>query len=202
MTESTVKFNPTNDFDYYPTPSYCVDRLLEALTLPGGVWYEPCAGNGNIIKAVNALRTDVKWKANEIQDKFKPHLEALIDPKDLTIADFLEITPPKVDVIITNPPYSLVGDFIISSLMAADHVAMLLRLSFIASDKRASFLKRNMPDIYIIPNRPNFGPGVSDSTEYAWFVWHKGAKRAESTVRILEDTSSMERKISEKRIFD
>ena len=173
-------FGPTNDFDYYPTPSYCVDRLLEALELPGGTWYEPCAGNGNIIKAVNALRSDVVWKANEIQVQFKGQIEALVKPENLTIADFLQTTPPKVDVIITNPPYSLVGDFIVSSLMHANHVAMLLRLSFIASDKRASFLKRNMPDVYIIPNRPNFGPGVSDSTEYAWFVWHMGQKNLEA----------------------
>ena len=59
-----------NEFEYLPTPSFVVDRLIEEVELPGGIWLEPSAGNGNIIKAVNAKRKDVVWHACEIQDKF------------------------------------------------------------------------------------------------------------------------------------
>ena len=50
-------------------------------------------------------------------------------------------------------------------------VVMLLRLNFLGSEKRASWLRANPPSIYVTPCRPDFTGGGGDATEYAWFVW-------------------------------
>lgn len=51
--------------DFYATPAWCVRRLLEGVNPPGGLWLEPCAGDGAIIRAVEEMRADVKWHAVE-----------------------------------------------------------------------------------------------------------------------------------------
>ena len=84
---STNRGGKRRPSDYYPTPSWAVDRLLEELYpapegLPGqtglpyvGQWVEPCAGSGAIIRACPAWmsrcqyrRFDIQWTANELQD--------------------------------------------------------------------------------------------------------------------------------------
>jgi len=52
--------------DFYPTPPWCVHRLLDRLALPGGRWFEPRAGQGAIISAVNGARTDVTWSSSKL----------------------------------------------------------------------------------------------------------------------------------------
>lgn len=95
-------------FDYYPTPTWAVQRLLEKVDLPGGVWFEPCAGDGAIVKAVNAVRQDVEWKLNEIQPVMCETLR-VVPHCSLTNMDYLRISPttPQPKVIITNPPFTL-----------------------------------------------------------------------------------------------
>lgn len=83
------------DLDAYPTPSWCVRRLLEAVDLPlelpaergtlthgtrGARWLEPCAGDGAIIRAANAYCTaagkaaEIFWHANELRPEMLPLL--------------------------------------------------------------------------------------------------------------------------------
>ena len=201
-----VSFQNANrqENDFYPTPSWCVHRLLDRLDLTknGLNWVEPCAGNGNIIKAVQEIHPNVSWDAVELQEQFKPKLEVL-KPKSLIIGDFLDQKNDEpYDVIITNPPYALVDDFLFACLERAKVTVFLLRLNFLVSDKRASFLRRNrFPDCYILPNKPYFGPGVSD-VEYCWYVWDEKKRTNIGTAQLLDDTSPMERKQSEKKLFD
>jgi hypothetical protein len=54
-----------------------------------------------------------------------------------------------------------------------------------------------MPDIYVIPNRPSFTGGKTDSIEYAWFVWSKYndyGKNSSGKIVILETTPANIRK--------
>lgn len=53
--------------DFYATPKWCVDRLLDEWDPPGGTWVEPGAGSGSIIRAVNGRRHDVHWNAFEVR---------------------------------------------------------------------------------------------------------------------------------------
>jgi hypothetical protein len=203
---STKRKSKGPAFDYYPTPGWCVTRLLEKVNLPteNMEWLEPCVGNCAIVDSVNEFynsrqRPTPTWHAVEIQERFREDI--LERDIDFIIGDFFTIPKEMLgnpDVIITNPPFNHALEFIKSSLeLQPQYVCMLLRLNFLGSGERSSFLRENMPDIYVLPNRPSFSGGGTDSIEYAWFVWSKennyGLNQSGKTC-ILESTSKEERK--------
>lgn len=167
-------------FDYYPTPTWCVDRFLEKAQsrLKKGVWVEPCAGDGAIIRACRRI-PGIVWHAVELQDRFEDQLAATPRVVQVSVSDFLDWHYPptlksplnKADVIITNPPYKQAFSMIQHALTQADQVCMLLRLNFLASEVRCEWMQNNTPDVYVIPNRPSFRGKGSDACEYGWFVW-------------------------------
>jgi hypothetical protein len=163
-------------FDYYPTPAWTVHRLLEKLNLPGGIWLEPCAGDGAIAKAVNEVRKDVEWDFNEIQPEMCKTLKSL-PHRTLTNLDYRQVSTRSEQprVIITNPPFALAMDCIQKSFeLKPDYIVFLLRLNFLASKARAAFMSLNTPDVYVLSARPSFiHTGQGDSVDYAWFVWQK-----------------------------
>lgn len=191
---STRKNSTKRDpFDYYPTPSWCVHRFLEKAGIPyktGAVWLEPSAGDGAIIRAVGSYQQIKKngttsiisykpnWVATEIQPKFQTDLEKEVSSTRVLITDFSKfdvdgfgISP---QVIITNPPFNQALSFIKKSMeLKAEYICMLLRLNFLGSAERSTFMRENTPDIYVLPNRPSFTGKGTDSIEYAWFVWRK-----------------------------
>ena len=180
----------------YPTMAWPVDRLLEAVDLPGGRWLEPCAGEGGIIKAINARRQDVQWTAVELRDctnaiqcasvdqtgKTDPKTDkppVIYSPQDFLEWALLVAAHPSdyetqpFDVAITNPPYSIAQAVINRCLRLARIVVMgPMRLAFLASDDRHPWWREiGIPDQYILPNRPDFTGVGGDSADYAWFVW-------------------------------
>lgn len=88
-----------------------------------------------------------------------------------------------VEVVITNPPFSLAQEFAYKALSEGEVVVLLLRLNWLGTDRRNPFLLAHPPSIYVLPRRPAFGPNAkhiregkldakdTDATEYAWFVW-------------------------------
>lgn len=190
--------------DNYPTPAWCVHRLLEVCPLPLaslGVrrWLEPCAGDGAIMRAVDTfLRPEDRpsWTAVEI----RPEAAELIPARDgdlVHVGDFLRDAPPSGPfiTIITNPPYSLAMEFIQRSfdLAPGAFIVMLLRVNFAASAARSTFMREFPPDVYVLPNRPSFTNGGTDATEYAWFVWPPIRRRTHGSFRVLATTSKEER---------
>ena len=172
------------DDDAYETPPWAVERLLEKADLPGGLWFEPCAGHGNIITAVRAARKDVTWAATEVREECLPRLKELGFDNG-SIRDFLAFKWPlsPYDLTLSNPPFSFAQEFLEKALSMSQHVAFLLRLNYLGSEKRQTFLKYNMPDVYVLPNRPSFAFGGTDATEYAWLVFHAhGQERGIVTV--------------------
>ena len=178
--------------EYYPTPGWCVHRFIErASFLPKGKWFEPCAGNGDIINAVNEKKQMIYWHANEIRPACEPSLRKLAN--QVVISNFLGWDPkatPRFDVIITNPPFSLAMAVLQLGLQMADYVALLLRLNYVGSTDRTPFFKEFMPDIYVIPERPSFDGKGADSIEYAWFLWGQPEerKRSRGFIEVLDNT--------------
>jgi hypothetical protein len=162
--------------------------LLEDVDLPGGNWLEPAAGEGAIIAATH--RSDVEWTAWELRESTRSALEQLLPASRLTIGDFVEasrsglVAGHRYDVAITNPPFSLAQAFIEASLDVAERAVMLLRLNYLASQKRSEFMRRHAPDVYVLPKRPSFTGKGTDSIEYAWFVF-SNQPRTEGRVRVL-----------------
>lgn len=196
---STNRSSDRKPYDFYPTPKWCVDRLLDEVVLPGGRWLEPGAGTGSIIKAVNARRQDVRWTAVEINEDAAWDLDKIpgvtrVYPSDfMTLHPLHEINSAPFQVAIGNPPYSRAMEFVEKSFAYAQTVVMLLRLNFLGSEERASFLRGYPPDVYVLPNRPSFTGKGTDSIEYAWFVWSSPTKSS-GTIKVLNSTPKQERK--------
>jgi predicted RNA methylase len=189
--------------DHYETPAWAVHRILEALPpeFPrNGVWLEPCAGTGAIIRATH-LKPEIvkptKWLAVDLsRNASEIDFTSLEGTKvSWKQGDFLDPWDgEKVDVVFTNPPYSLAQEFVEQSLKVASHVVMLLRLNFLASGKRSTFMRTTAPDVYVLPNRPSFTTdGHTDSIEYAWFVWGPNRMRRVGNVAVLGTTPKGER---------
>lgn len=191
--------------DAYETPPWAVHRLLDTGIFDtewDATWYEPACGSGAIIRAVNgwmARRAGVEpgvvvrpglWYAQDIRPAAVTAVADVVDVAEE--GDFL--TSPmefEPEVIITNPPYSLAEEFVQQSLkLCRGHVAMLLRLAWLSSEARAPFMRAQAPDVYVLPNRPSFTGGTTDSADYAWFVWPHTPyrKRERGIVQVLAST--------------
>lgn len=167
--------------DAYFTPSWCVDAILPHLPTAGSV-LEPCAGEGAIVLALRANGVDC-IDAIEIDAGRAARVRAL-GGVDLICDDAL--APETVDLwqaphglVITNPPFSLAMEFVERAItFQAPHrgtSAFLLRLSWLASSKRAAFHRENPSDVYVLSKRPSFtGDGKSDSADYMWAIWGPG----------------------------
>ena len=177
-------------FDVYPTPAWCVHRLLEEVELPGGHWCEPAAGDGAIIRAVRDVRRDVTWSALELRSECQAAL--VKEGAEVQIGDALEspwqLRPELLTLVITNPPYALAEAFLARALEASTSVALLLRLDFLGSERRSGLFRRVPPDIHVLPNRPSFVAGRTDASEYAWFVWRHYRDRRYGNVGVLATT--------------
>jgi len=185
--------------DLYETPPWCVHRLLEAWDVAPGKWLEPACGNLAIVLAVNKYMAQrfgrcPTWTLCDLN----PGGE-VIDGHPVHAMDYIryagrpEVRGQQFDVVITNPPYSDADRFVRLAVQQAHSVAMLLRLNWLAGDDRASWLSDHTPDVYVLPNRPDFTGAGGDATDYAWLVWHQfdcGAPR----VQILGTTPAFERR--------
>jgi len=205
---------PRNDQDFYPTPPWVIESLLDNVILPGGAWIEPCAGDGVIIKTARAIRQDIDWWAVELRPEAQSSLELALapgngsgtsgePPGELLIGNFLqlELNGPDVNlqhekfaVAITNPPYIIAEAVIRHARKMADFTVMLLRTNFLGSAGRADWLRQDMPDVYQLPHRPSFrADGATDSIEYAWMIWPPEV-RSQGQVTILPLVDSHLRK--------
>lgn len=194
--------------DAYPTPAWCVHRLLEAWTPRPGVWVEPAAGSGALVRAVNECvrpAYEPEWLALEIDPTYRMDLRDSIGRGWSNICDFLSagatanVYPRAVTAVITNPPYTSAQLFIerCRLLYPYAEVVMLLRVGFLESEGRRGFWPQvGLPDLYVLPNRPSFLGNGTDSAIYAWFVWPPAeeAPRDRGEFRLLGYTSLEDRK--------
>lgn len=172
--------------DYYPTPSWCVDRLLEVLRPEGTHIVEPCVGDRSIASAVR------DWYAREWRLGY-PHCpigEARITTIDVrqdvdahfygdarSVLRNVVLETGRFDLAITNPPYGpddVCQGIVRAMLDSADTVAVLVRVGWLAG-RRVPLLRERPPSrVLVLPDRPSFTGRGTDASEYAWAVWEKG----------------------------
>ena len=117
---------------------------------------EPCRGDSRIFNYLISKGLNTKWA--EISEGI----------------DYLTTPFEKVDLILTNPPFSLAQEFIEKAIKEADTVIMLLRLNYLGSQKRNIFWNKFPPTaLHVLSKRPSFTGSGTDATEYAWFIWDK-----------------------------
>lgn len=141
-----------NATDYYPTPPWCYENL--ELDWNFTTAHEPCRGDG-CIQFFLEEEKGIPCSYSEINEG----------------RDFFDWND-HVDLILTNPPFSLAQEFIEHSLAHADTVIMLLRLNYLGSIKHHEWWKEHSPDaLHVLSKRPSFTGKGTDATEYAWFLW-------------------------------
>jgi len=155
-----------------------VDDIREELEAKSsGEWIEPALGGGDIVKALSGKGIHPSWTTVDIDPGSNP----------MICGDGISVmSEGRWDVCFSNPPYSRALDFASSAVSSCSMTILLLRLNWLASSKRCSWLRANTPSVYVIPNRPSFtSDGRTDATDYAWFVWSEDRT---PTVTILPET--------------
>lgn len=97
--------NAKKDFELFETPEDFARELVESIVIwHGDRCLEPSAGNGRIARAMKEAGGDVR--CIEIQQELAEKLKA--DGFPTQCCDFLEVelTEPRYDVIVMNPPFS------------------------------------------------------------------------------------------------
>lgn len=149
----------------YPTPETHVRTMLDKLVLRStDKFLEPCRGEKQAIFKQVDLPEEQKFWAE------------LTEGRDYLATDFGEKT---MDVIITNPPFSLTTEFMEKSFRELKDDGTLIylqRVNFLGAVKRVDFWQRvGYPEKFpILIPRPRFVTEKSDSTEYAWFIYDRG----------------------------
>jgi hypothetical protein len=195
---STGRKEARRPHDFYATPRWCVSRLLEAVQIPAGAWLEPCAGEGDIVSAVSKCRSDVIWDVFEVREECRQALYGLqeaLSVRRVRIGDFLSANVPKEYVAtLMNPPFTYAKEFIDRAKSCSDWVVSLERLNFMGGEERSAWMRADMPDVYILPNRPSFTGSGTDSIEYAWFVWGPDRGQRQGRIEVLPSTPIEERR--------
>jgi hypothetical protein len=126
--------------DFYATPKEAFEPMLPFISkVKCDVW-EPACGDGRLL---NWMR-EAGIRANGT-DISKPDGTNFLDD------DWYR------RCIVTNPPFSLAFEFCRHAVRHSDHVFLLLRLNFLASQKRREWFKEHEPDaLFVLSDRPSF----------------------------------------------
>lgn len=157
--------------DFYRTPSWCVESLLPVLgDLSKAKVLEPCCGDGAILSALPKVEHLDAVEIDEGRLKVAESTVKTGSPRTFHRADFLKWVESKPswgprfdgvrvrgwDLVIGNPPFKLAMEFVQASTRVGYKVAFILRLPWLASQKRAEWLRANPPALYVLPKRPQF----------------------------------------------
>ena len=153
-------------YDLYETPEVATLALLAVEPLPLRI-LEPACGRGAISKVLRSAGHTVF--ENDIVD---------YGQGQDSVQDFLNFKPAwanEIDAVVTNPPNLLAQHFVRHALTLCPRVFMLLRLTFLESERRRDVLDEVFRDRLRMMDRDGWaGNRVSNPTAFAWFVWERG----------------------------
>jgi hypothetical protein len=168
--------------DFYPTPDWVTEALLNCVTLRGPVW-EPCCGDGAMARIIGARGQHVV--ASDIADRGFGQIGV----------DFLEARtfPDGCQSMVTNPPYgdgggSLKGVQVPGALLhfvrhairlteqADGQLALLVRFQWLAGKKAANLISSGPLNRVIVLRRRirwfDMGPMTNHGQHHhAWLFW-------------------------------
>jgi len=148
--------------DFYRTPAWCVQRLYEeVLTLPPTL--DPCAGDGALLGAF----CHDSWPLRGIELHPGRAAAARAAGLDVTTGDGLAASWAGEDVLM-NPPFANAPAWIDKGLREAKSMVCLLRLGYLAGQKRKRVLWDMHPPLMVVVMSARPFP---DSADYCWVVW-------------------------------
>ncbi len=169
--------------DFYETPlAFAATVMYNIPCHPGLVKtvLDPGAGNGVWGKALRPWNYTAEITGIDIQ----PKSELAVDERIYNTwieCDFQTVqTDQRFDLIMGNPPFKLVHEFVDKSLellAPQGQLVFLMRLAMLESQKRYKTWWTHSPlrKVMVSPKRISFtGDGKSDDTAYAIFIWQEG----------------------------
>jgi len=204
---STNRSSVRSPNDYYVTPVnqivdfLCAFRQDTKISFRNNSFLDPCAGGDgdHSMSYPAALRMMIGDEPIDIET-----IDIREDSDARDKRDYLDpATPVKpVDIIISNPPFSLAQEFInkaLKDVKSGGYVIFLLRLTYFGSKDRRDWWRENMPSFgYIHSKRMSFKTplseklaakpfkrGQSDSVEYAHLVWIQGQNPKWTQMRVI-----------------
>lgn len=186
--------------NWYSDPPEATEALLLVERFSGLSW-DPACGRGVIPTVMHKAGLDVI--GSDIVDRgYRNTMPAFTQAqKPMHLADFLKIwsPAPRIDNIVSNPPFNLAREFVDCALVMASHkVAMLLPLTFLEGAKRARWLETTpLARVHVFSWRISMPPGEllaagkvrpeGGKKAFSWFVWEHGWK-GPAQVRFLHKT--------------
>lgn len=185
---STNRGSTRSASDYYVTPVPAIVSFLKAWSADGGPEHvrtilDPCAGGrigGEGMSYPLAIeQAGVFPKLQQVTT-----LDIREDSQADLCGDYLTMRPvAPVDLIISNPPFSLAVEFVEKALRDVHHqmnwggyVVMLQRLNFLGSEDRQDFWRAHMPyRIYVHKKRMGFLEHTM-ATDKSFIDWHAKPK--------------------------
>lgn len=157
--------------DLYETPPEAVHALLKVEPIPLTVW-EPACGPGAIVGVLRETGRAVV--AEDLKD--------YNCPDSVHGQDFLNAyaAPDGVPCILTNPPFKLADQFVNRATDLVPLVVMLLRLEYLAAERKGLLDQKPISRIYAFKKRLPMmhrhgweGPKTATRMNFAWFVWDR-----------------------------
>lgn len=151
--------------DFYETPAWCTERLLDTITFDTQIW-EPAAGGDAITNVLRRYGYDVLSSDIRLGDDFLGDNRVRSAARD------------SARSIITNPPYTLAEEFIEQALADTfpyGKVAMLLRNEFdCAKRRRHLFETEPFAHKLVLTKRPLWIENTTGSPRhnYSWYIWN------------------------------
>ena len=144
--------------DLFETPENALLLLDPVLsTLEGKVIYEPCCGNGAIVRFLEKRGFTVISR-----DLYTTDLKQ----------DYLVEEDPDYDILITNPPFCSKHQFFEKAMLSSKPFIMLLPLQFLTPKCSYENIKKCAIDIIIMNPSPAFlnGDVERQVAECGWFI--------------------------------
>lgn len=182
--------------DWYSTPPSEVLNILEHLQydFSNQTILEPCCGGGHMIEGINEYfeensQCPSKCIGTDFKDRgytsTKWHLEYGLD----FLAD--DYPYDKADVIIMNPPFSIIEPFMIRALeIAQSKVIMLARTQVIEGKGRYEKIFKDNPPTYVYQYidriqcwKNGEKPTGTSAQAYCWVIWDKEKAGQETILR-------------------
>ena len=174
------------ELDYYATPTAEVRNILDALgyDFSGMTILEPCVGGGHMANAIKDYILDNEHgRITLVGTDYKDRGFRDDDWKLSYGYDFLadEYPVDEADVIIMNPPYSILEPFMIRALeIAKKKLIVLCRIQGVEGEGRYEKIYANNPptDMYQYVDRIQCWkngdePEGSSAQGYMWMIWDK-----------------------------
>lgn len=175
--------------DLYETPAWVTDALGEHVRLDHQTIWEPAAGNGLMVAALENQGASVL--ATDVENRLGRKLRGLHDFTERGPCPWID----HFDGIVTNPPYGpqgrLATAFIQRGLLHIAYrgfMALLLPVDFDAASTRAVLFSGS--PLYagkiVLTRRIKWFEGPSSpSQNHAWFLWQRSWLDVQQIQRVL-----------------